>query len=75
MITHKNNIKSINKKYITNYNGDIYKLCINGIPDIFTTPDHPFYTRTINTQPKWIKSNSRSLIEVNGKVIHISSFK
>jgi len=68
LFTHKNNIQRVNKKYITNYTGEIYELNIDGIPRIYTTPDHPFYVRNVIyknnpklkmiecSEPDWVKS-------------------
>ena len=59
LFTHKNNIEKINKKYITNYSGDIIDLKIQYIPKISATPEHPFYIREViyknNPKLKMIK--------------------
>ena len=67
LFTHKNNIRKINKKYITNYSGDIYELNIQYIPKINTTPEHPFFVRKViyknNPKLKMIECSEPSWVD------------
>lgn len=48
ILTHNGNFEKIMKKMITPYSGDLYKFTLrfHSIP-IETTPNHPFYVRTV----------------------------
>jgi len=67
--SHLNNLRNINKKYITNYSGIIHDIKIQYIPKFSCTPNHPFYVREVIynkhlklkqiecNEPKWINAS------------------
>ena len=66
LLTHKGNFKYINKKYKTNFSGNLYKIKLQyqTIP-IETTHNHPFYVRKViyKNNPKFIECGEPEWIE------------